>query len=86
MDLLGFLLLLVVAAVAGACGELIAGGKVPGGMLGSMVAGLIGAWIGGMLVRVGPVLWGIQIIPAILGAAIFVLILRLLTSSRQRMT
>ncbi|MFN3649350.1 MAG: GlsB/YeaQ/YmgE family stress response membrane protein [Armatimonadota bacterium] len=84
--MLGFLLLLVVAAVAGACGELIAGGKVPGGMLGSMVAGLIGAWIGGMLVRVGPVLWGIQIIPAILGAAIFVLILRLLTSSRQRMT
>lgn len=79
MDLLGLLILLVVAAVAGAIGEMIAGGKVPGGWLGSIIAGLIGAWLGGMLVHVGPVLGGIQVIPAIIGAALFVFLIRLLS-------
>jgi uncharacterized membrane protein YeaQ/YmgE (transglycosylase-associated protein family) len=46
MTLLGFIILLVVAAIAGACGEMIAGGKVPGGWIGSILAGLVGAWIG----------------------------------------
>jgi len=83
MTLLGIIILLIVAAIAGACGELIAGGKVPGGWLGSIVAGLIGAWIGGALIQFGPVIGGIQIIPAILGAAIFVFLLRLLTGLRR---
>lgn len=84
MDLLGLLVLLVVAAVAGACGEMIAGSKVPGGWIGSIVAGLVGAWIGSMLLHFGPVLGGIQIIPAILGAALFVAVLGLLTRGRRR--
>lgn len=78
MTLLGFILLVVVAFVAGAIGEAIAGGKVPGGWLGSTVAGLIGAWIGSMLLHFGPVVAGIQLIPAIIGAALFVFILRML--------
>jgi uncharacterized membrane protein YeaQ/YmgE (transglycosylase-associated protein family) len=86
MDLIGFLVLLIVAAVAGACGEMIAGGKVPGGWIGSILAGLIGAWIGGMLIHFGPVLGGIQVIPAIIGAALFVLILRLLVGARRGTT
>lgn len=83
MDLVGLLVLLVVAAIAGACGELIAGGKVPGGWIGSILAGLVGAWIGGMLIRFGPAIGGIQVIPAIIGAALFVLILRLLVGARR---
>jgi uncharacterized membrane protein YeaQ/YmgE (transglycosylase-associated protein family) len=86
MDLVGLLVLLIVAAVAGACGEMIAGGKVPGGWIGSILAGLIGAWIGGMLIHFGPVLGGIQVIPAIIGAALFVLILRLLVGARRGTT
>jgi uncharacterized membrane protein YeaQ/YmgE (transglycosylase-associated protein family) len=83
MDLVGLLILLVVAAVAGACGEMIAGGKVPGGWIGSILAGLVGAWLGSMLLRFGPVIGGIQVIPAILGAALFVAILRLLSGLRR---
>jgi uncharacterized membrane protein YeaQ/YmgE (transglycosylase-associated protein family) len=83
MDPLDILILLIVAAIAGACGELIAGGKVPGGWIGSIIAGLVGAWIGGLLVHFGPVIGHIQIIPAIIGAALFVLILRLLTGVRR---
>jgi uncharacterized membrane protein YeaQ/YmgE (transglycosylase-associated protein family) len=84
MTLLGFIILLVVAAISGAIGEMIAGGKVPGGWFGSIVAGFIGAWIGGALLHVGPVIEGIQIIPAILGAALFVFLLRLITGAVGR--
>lgn len=84
MTLVGFLILLVVAAIAGACGELIAGAKVPGGWLGSIIAGLVGAWLGGLIVHVGPIIEGVQIIPAIIGAALFVLILRVLMGATRR--
>jgi uncharacterized membrane protein YeaQ/YmgE (transglycosylase-associated protein family) len=76
---LGFLILLIVAAIVGAIGEMIAGGKIPGGWLGSILAGLVGAWLGGMLIHFGPVIGGIQIIPAIIGAALFVFLIRLVS-------
>lgn len=84
MTLLGFIILLVVAAIAGAIGELIAGAKVPGGWVGSIIAGLIGAWLGGLIVHIGPVIGGVQIIPAIIGAAIFVFLLRLVMGATRR--
>lgn len=85
MDLLGLLILLIIAAVCGALGEMIGGVKVPGGWIGSIVAGLVGAWIGGMLLHFGPVIGGIQVIPAIIGAILFVLALRLIfNASRGR--
>lgn len=83
MDLLGLLVLLIIAAICGALGEMIGGVKVPGGWIGSIVAGLIGAWIGGMLLTFGPVIGGIQVIPAIIGAILFVLALRLVFSATR---
>ena len=80
MDPLGFLLLLIIAAIVGALGEMIGGAKIPGGWLGSIVAGLVGAWIGALLIHTGAVVWGIDVISAIIGAAIFVFIIRLLTT------
>lgn len=80
MDLLGLLILLLVAAIVGAIGELIAGAKVPGGWIGSILAGLVGAWLGHALFAFGPAIAGIQIIPAMVGAALFVLLIRLLRS------
>jgi len=83
MDLLGLLVLLIVAAIVGALGEMIGGVKVPGGWLGSIVAGLIGAWIGSAIIHVGPVMGGIQVLPAIVGAILFVLVLRLLLGATR---
>jgi uncharacterized membrane protein YeaQ/YmgE (transglycosylase-associated protein family) len=77
--MVGFLILLVVAAIVGAIGEMIAGGKVPGGWLGSIFAGLVGAWLGGKLLHVGPTIGGIDIISAIIGAALFVFLIRLVS-------
>jgi len=79
MDLVGILLFILIAGVCGAIGEGVAGGKVGPGFLGSFIVGLIGAWIGGMLIQVGPVVAGVAVIPAIIGSVLFVLILKLLT-------
>ena len=86
MTLLGFVILLAVAFVVGAIGESIAGLKVPGGWLGSILAGVVGAWVGGMLLHFGPAVGGIQIIPAIIGAALLVLVLRLVMGGTRRTT
>ncbi len=83
MTLVGFLILLLVAFVAGAIGEMLAGAKVPGGWVGSIIAGLVGAWLGGMLLNFGPVIGGIQIIPAIIGAVLFVFVLRLIFNATR---
>ena len=45
MSFLGFIVLLIVAAIAGSLGQALAGYS-PGGCLISMVVGFIGAWIG----------------------------------------
>ncbi|MBW3623032.1 MAG: GlsB/YeaQ/YmgE family stress response membrane protein [Armatimonadetes bacterium] len=77
--MIGLLLFILIAGVCGAIGEGIAGGKVGPGFLGSFIVGLIGAWIGGMLIQIGPVIAGVSVIPAILGSVLFVAILKLLT-------
>jgi uncharacterized membrane protein YeaQ/YmgE (transglycosylase-associated protein family) len=92
MSLLGILILLVVAAIAGALGQAIAGYS-HGGFLISIVVGLIGAvlgwWLAGALGL--PELFMITIdgqpfplVWAIIGSALFALVAGLLT--RQRAT
>lgn len=88
MNPIQFLVLLVIAAVCGALGQAIAGRKSRGGCLVSIALGLVGAllgkWLSGVLdlpdlipLRLGgtefPVVW------AIIGAALFVAVLSLLT-------
>lgn len=83
MSIAGLIVLLIVAFVVGALGEMIGGVKVPGGWVGSIVVGFIGGWIGGLLLHFGPIIRGIQIIPAIIGAAVFVFVLRLILSATR---
>lgn len=92
MTLVGFLVLLIIAAVAGALGQAIAGYSV-GGCLGSILIGFLGAWLGVWLAaQLGlptfftlvvdgqpfPVIW------AVVGAAILSLIFGLLLGGRRR--
>jgi uncharacterized membrane protein YeaQ/YmgE (transglycosylase-associated protein family) len=92
MSLLGILILLVVAAIAGAIGQAIAGYS-HGGFLVSIVVGLIGAvlgwWLAGVLGL--PELFVINIdgqpfplVWAIIGSALFALAAGLIT--RRRVT
>jgi uncharacterized membrane protein YeaQ/YmgE (transglycosylase-associated protein family) len=89
MSLPALIVLLVIAAVCGAIGRALAGGG--GGLLTSIVIGFVGAFVGPwvalqlklsepLMIRVGgesfPILW------SIIGAALFVATLHLLTRRR----
>ena len=93
MTLVEFLILLVVAGICGALGQAVAGYS-RGGCLVAIVLGFIGALFGTWLARalglpelltleIGsqgfPVIW------SIIGAALFVAVLSLLTSGRSRL-
>jgi uncharacterized membrane protein YeaQ/YmgE (transglycosylase-associated protein family) len=86
MTLIGFLVLLIIAAICGAIGQSLAGYDL-GGCLVSIVVGFIGAWLGLWLAgKFGlPEIWTVNIegkpfpiIWAIIGSAIFTLIVALL--------
>jgi len=92
MDLLGILVLLLVAAVAGAIGQAIAGYSF-GGCLVSAAVGLIGALIGGwvgaalglpeiFVVQIGG--YPFPVVYAIIGATLFSIVVGLLTRPRAR--
>src|SRR6202040_478660 len=81
MTLTHLLVLLLVGAVAGLIGERLVGRGMPGGLIGAIVAGLVGAWLMVDLLHLvlAPELslGGIPVLSAILGAAIVVLLLSL---------
>jgi uncharacterized membrane protein YeaQ/YmgE (transglycosylase-associated protein family) len=86
MTLIGFLVLLLIAAICGAIGQSLAGYDL-GGCLVSIVVGFIGAWLGLWIAgKMGlPEIWTVNIegkpfpiIWAIIGSAIFTLIVALL--------
>ncbi|HUG39479.1 MAG TPA: hypothetical protein VMM12_03285 [Longimicrobiales bacterium] len=90
MSLIGLLVLLLVAAIAGAIGQSIAGYSL-GGCLVSSAVGLIGALLGGWLagtlglpeifvVNIGG--WPFPVIWAIIGATLFALLVGLITRGR----
>ncbi len=82
MTLGGFVILLVVAAIVGAIGEAIVGMKTGYGWIGTMVIGIIGAWLGSSLMHIGPIVGGIYLVSAIIGSIIVVAILKLITGRR----
>ncbi|MGQ0440977.1 GlsB/YeaQ/YmgE family stress response membrane protein [Bacillus sp. B-TM1] len=60
---------LIVGGILGWLASLITGRDVPGGVIGNIIAGIIGSWIGGKLLgSFGPVIGGYAIIPALIGA------------------
>ncbi|HBN09941.1 MAG TPA: GlsB/YeaQ/YmgE family stress response membrane protein [Cyanobacteria bacterium UBA8530] len=75
--MLGFLVMLLVAAIIGFIGDALVPGTMPGGWVGAILAGILGSALGGYLFGMGglpsgPVITGLAIIPSIVGAAIVV--------------
>src|SRR6202045_4312872 len=81
MSLTHLLVLLIVGALAGLIGERLVSRGMPGGLIGAIVAGLVGAWlmVDVLHVVLAPELslGGIPVLSAILGAAIVVLLFSL---------
>ena len=84
-NLIGFLLTLAVAGLVGWAADAVVPGRLPGGWLGAVLAGIVGGFIGTlMLVRVGPTIFDVNIIPAFIGAAVIAVAAELVVGSRSR--
>lgn len=85
MELLSFILFLIVAACCAYIGERLVPGTIPGGFFTSAIVGVIGAWMGGTLMgHMGPSLAGVALLPCILGSALFVFLLSLISRGFPR--
>jgi uncharacterized membrane protein YeaQ/YmgE (transglycosylase-associated protein family) len=85
-----WLVLLLIAALAGLLIEVLRGGAMPLGPLGGIAAGLLGAWLGAEIlaaqVALAPQIAfdGVPLVPAAIGALVLALGLSLLGGSRHR--
>jgi uncharacterized membrane protein YeaQ/YmgE (transglycosylase-associated protein family) len=71
---------IIMAIVIGSIGHAIVGSSVHGGVLGTIVTGFAGAWLGYILLGSwGPVIVDFAVVPAIIGAVCFVFMLGLLS-------
>ncbi|WP_070083283.1 GlsB/YeaQ/YmgE family stress response membrane protein [Lactiplantibacillus plantarum] len=83
--MLGWLWSLIVGGVIGALAGAITSRDVPMGIIGNIIAGLVGAWIGQALLGTwGPSLAGMALVPSILGAIILVLIVFAIFGMRKK--
>ncbi|UOR11612.1 GlsB/YeaQ/YmgE family stress response membrane protein [Halobacillus amylolyticus] len=82
---MGLIVYLIVGGILGWSAKFIIGENMPGGIIGKIIAGIGGAWIGGELLGTfGPSVAGIAIIPALIGAIIFIFILSLIMRSTRK--
>ncbi|MCE4986302.1 MULTISPECIES: GlsB/YeaQ/YmgE family stress response membrane protein [Staphylococcus] len=72
---MGFIIMIIVGGLIGWLAGAIVGKDIPGGIIGNIIAGLIGSAIGSKLLGTwGPVLGGVPILPALIGAIVLILI------------
>ena len=82
---MSLILYLVIGGVIGWFASLVIGRDVPGGIVGNVITGIIGAWIGGNLFgNWGPRLGDFFIVPSIVGALIFVIIVSYIMRSMRK--
>lgn len=76
---------LLIGAVIGAVAGMLTSRDMPMGIIGNIVAGLIGSWLGEMLLGTwGPQVAGMAVFPSIIGAVVLVLITSMLLSSMKK--
>ena len=81
----GLLISILMAVLIGTIGDALVKSSMPGGLLGSMIAGFAGGWLGSILFgNWGPIIGGFAVIPAIIGAALFVFLLGMLSQALRR--
>ncbi len=85
IGVVGLVLTLVVAGLVGWAADAVIPGALPGGWLGAVLAGIAGGFLGRLLIgSVGPELFGVQVLPAFIGALVIVAAVELVNSSRAR--
>lgn len=73
--MISFLLTLIVGGLIGWLASIILKKDIPGGVIGNILAGIIGAGIGGKLLgHWGPEIGSVYILPALLGTIVLILV------------
>jgi uncharacterized membrane protein YeaQ/YmgE (transglycosylase-associated protein family) len=81
--IIGLALYLFMAGLIGALADAVVPGTLPWGWVGAVLAGLLGSWLGTLVLgHLGPSLFGVPVIPAFLGALVLAFALSALTRSR----
>ncbi|MBG9981663.1 GlsB/YeaQ/YmgE family stress response membrane protein [Aerococcaceae bacterium DSM 111020] len=77
---------IIVGGLIGWGAGLIMGRDIPGGVIGNIIAGFVGSWLGNMFFQgFGPVVGGFYILPSLIGAIILIAIVSfVLGHSRRR--
>ena len=84
---MGIIWMFIVGGLIGWFAGLLLGQNIPGGILGNIVTGIIGSWLGTFLLGGwGPSLGGFYLIPSFIGAIIFVTIIGLLSNILRQWT
>jgi uncharacterized membrane protein YeaQ/YmgE (transglycosylase-associated protein family) len=80
---LNFILYLIIAAIVGLIAEYIVGWRVPLGIIGAIIAALIGIWLMTQVIVITGIgdinLFGVPLIRALIGAIVFVAVWHLIT-------
>ena len=80
---MGWLWSLIIGGVIGWLAGMVMGKDVPGGVIGNIIAGCLGSWIGNMLFpTMEPVVGGFAIIPSLLGAVILIAVVSFVLKQR----
>ena len=88
VGLIGLAMTLLVAGVIGWAADQIIPGRLPGGWLGAVLAGILGGFVGHLVFgllnigRIGPIVFGIDVVPAFVGAVIIAIVAEMLTTRR----
>ena len=89
VGLIGLAMTLLVAGVIGWAADQVIPGRLPGGWLGAVLAGVLGGFVGHLVFgllnigRVGPAIFGIEVVPAFVGAVIIAAVAEVLTTRRS---
>ncbi|CAH0198449.1 GlsB/YeaQ/YmgE family stress response membrane protein [Bacillus sp. ISL-4] len=82
---MGFLWSLIIGGIIGWLAGMIVGRDVPFGIIGNIIAGFIGAWLGSLILgNWGPSVADFAIIPALIGAIVFVFVLSLILKGMRK--
>ncbi|MFB6801574.1 GlsB/YeaQ/YmgE family stress response membrane protein [Peribacillus butanolivorans] len=82
---MGFLWSLIIGGIIGWLAGMIVGRDVPFGIIGNIIAGFVGAWLGSLILgNWGPSVADFAIVPALIGAIVFVFILSLILKGMRK--
>lgn len=78
MSVLSFIITAIIVVIIAAVAEKLSPFSMPGSWAGLIIAGFLGEWIGAVIFGPwGPMVWGVSLIPALVGAFIVIFIVGL---------